>query len=382
MKRLLQRLPIVMLLPAMLCSCIDSGYDLNDLDDSGGLSPALILPIGTLKMDIMSLITEAGIANDLIEINDNTISVVYRGSMSIEPALPIPGFSNEDVIYSIPEGIELAFAEGEKSIDIDVFEAIASSGSILYPANPQIRLQIKNYIGANVDIDVNKISTYDSEGRQTNATFANGDTSVKIQVEGAATPYEYAAHSETFDKINGKLNELFSIAPSRLSCDFRVNKIVPTGDRQHFIVNGRYIDFDYEIKLPMTFSAGTQLVSSDTLDFFDISNLDELALWIDYENGISATIGLDILFLDEYKQVIPDIDRHFRIKAAETAAFSNASLGSLSLMFDSSEFDAAKKARYVVLTTGLKVDSGSNEVSIRSTDYINLKLSAYAKVNI
>jgi hypothetical protein len=382
MNKLLKRLPVIILFPVLLYSCIDSGYNLDDLDDSGSFAPALVLPVGTLKTSIMDLITEAGIPKNLLEISDNTIYIVYKDSMSLEPEPPVPDFSNEGVIYSIPEGIKFTLAHGEESIDIDVFETLASSGSVFYPADPQIRLDIKNYIGANIDIDVNGITSYSSDGRHSNATFGNDANSYKIHVEGAPAPNRYTAHSETFDKDKGSLHKLFAIAPNRLSYDFSVDLTVPDDGEQHFIVNGKYVDLAYELRLPMTFDAGTQLASADTIDFDlsgddFVSNLDGLTLWIDYENGIPATAGLDILFLDEYQQAVPGIDqRSFHIKAPQTN--SNASTGTLTFNFKSSELDAAKKVRYTVLKTVLKV----SEVSLRPADYINLKLSAYSKINI
>jgi hypothetical protein len=364
---------------------------LDDLDDSGGFTPALVLPIGTLRTNIKDLITEAGIPENLLKVTPDSIYVVYEGSMSMELMSNIPGLSNGEVINNIPEGIRLGFANGEKSIDIDVFEALASRGNALYPADPQIRLQIKNYIGADLDINVNRIASYGSDNRQKTAMFGNS-SSYTMHVGSAPRPREYTPYSEIFDTINGKLHHLFSIAPSRLSCDFSVDLTVPNDGQQHFIVGGQYVDLDYEIKIPMTFDERTQLVSADTLDFdlsgnSFVSDLDNLVLWIKYENGIPATVNLDILFLDENQQAISGIDRHFHLDASPVAATKDvlpypSSSDLLTFKFGSSEIETAKKARYVVLKTMLKVASGSSNVTIRPTDFINLKLNAYSKVNI
>jgi hypothetical protein len=387
MKRLLQKLPIIVLLPAMLCSCIDSGYDLGDLDDSGGFTPALVLPIGTLRTNVMDLIKEAGIANDLIEISNDTIYIVYKGSMSLEPMEAIPGLSN-GTIYNIPPGIKFGLLDEEKSIDIDVFDNLASSGSKLYPTNPQVRLDIKNYIGVDLDIKVNGITSYGSDSREKSATFKNEQTTYAINVKGATIAGQPAATvRETFDKDNGKLHELFSIDPYRLSYDFSVDLTVPDDGKSHFIVYGKYIDVNYEIRIPMTFGTGTQLVSADTIDFdlsgdSFVSNLDGLTLWVDYENGIPTTIDLDVLFLDENQHEISGINRKATINASPATTESQTSLGVVTLKFSSDELDTAKEARYIVLKTTLAVKSGSGEVSIRPTDNISLKLSAYSRVNI
>ena len=374
----------VILLSLALSSCIDSGYDLDNLDDSGGFTPALVLPIGTLSTGIMDLITEAGIPKDLLEVSDSEISIVYSDRTSLKLISPIPGL-DDGITLHVPSGTEIkfAFANGEEVFYIDVFEYLASNGSALYPSNPQIRLGITNYIGADINLDINGITSYGSNGRTSSATFDNGGASYTIPVEGAANPGEYKFQSETFDKDNGRLHELFSIAPDSLSYNFSVDLTVPDDGKQHFIVSGQYVDLDYEIRLPLTFNAGTQLSGADTIsldlsgdDF--VSDLGELALWIDYENGIPATLSLDILFLDENRQTVSGIaDRNFRIDASQA---TGASTGTLKFEFSASEFEVAKKVRDVVLKTTLKVESG--EVSIRPSDYIKLKLSAYSKVNL
>jgi hypothetical protein len=367
------------MLAALLCSCVNSNYDLDDIDDSGGFSPALVMPIGTLKTEIMDLIKESGIPEDVLDIRNDTIYVVYEGSMSLKPTGTIPGLIEGEILKPIPPGIRFTFENGSKDIDIDVFRDLAKNGSALYPANPQVILRIKNYVGAEIDIDVNGINSYGNNGSQKHATFGNGATSYKIHVGGANVPNEYVTQSAIFDKTNGKIDELFSIAPERMSYDFSVDLNVPNDGKEHFIIGGKYVDLDYEIRIPLTFSAGTRLSSGDTLDFdlsgdSFVSDLEELKLWIDYENGVRMSVELDLLFLNEDKEDI-GIKRNFRLDA------SSANQPPITFEFEKSEFETAKKARYVILKTALEVGADSEVVNIRPTDYINLKLSAYSKIN-
>jgi hypothetical protein len=379
MKEVIPKFLKVFMLTALLYSCVDNNYDLDDIDDSGGFSPALVLPLGTFETEIMDLIKESGIPEDVLEVRGDTIYIVYEGSMSLKPEGTLT-----DGVQPIPPGIKLTFEGGLQEIEIDAFRDLASSGSALYPANPQVILGIKNYIGAEIDIDVNEISSY-SNSDERHATFGNDATSsYKIHVGGANVPNEYASQSAIFDKTNGRLDELFSIAPDLMSYDFSVDLNIPNDGKDHFIVGGKYVDMDYEVRIPLTFGARTKFVSDDTLDFdlsgdSFVSDLDELTLWIDYENSVRMTVGLDIVFLDENEVVITDVNqRSFELKTAEA---NQPAKGSNTFKFDKSEFEAAKKARYAILKTILKVDTGGEAVNIRPTDYINLKLSAYSKVN-
>jgi hypothetical protein len=151
-------------------------------------------------------------------------------------------------------------------------------------------------------------------------------------------------------------------------------------------VKDKYIDLGYEVKIPLTFGGGTKLAGADTLDFDlsgekFVSNIDEMTLWIDYENGIQMKARLDIQFLDESKKKIEGIDKYFEMPASSSS--SAASKGSFTLKLNKNEADKAKKARDIILKTTLEVAPGeNNEFSIRPSNYINLKLSAYSKVNI
>jgi hypothetical protein len=363
---------------------------MDNIDDSGGLSPALALPVGTLKTGIMDFIKKAGIETPLQGTNTDTIYVAYNGSMSLTPLQEIPGLSGNSPFY-IPPGvpIDFVFDGGVASVDIDVFKDLESSGSVLHPSNPKVFLTIHNYIGAGIDINVNGITSYGGS-RRVSATFSNNETSYVINVASAPEPHRYAVTNVSFDKANGKMHELFAISPERIAYDFSVNLNVTDGS-SHFLVTDKFVDIDYEVKIPFTFSNGTQLASADTLTF-DLSgedfinSLDELKLWIDYENRLRTTVDLEILFLDEYKEPIQEMKKKvFHMKAAPVAEGVNQrdampAKDSFETGFDKNEIDNAKKTRYIILKSVFKVDA--NEVNIHPSDYVNLKLSAYLKINI
>jgi hypothetical protein len=384
MKNLLDKISGFFLLSALLCSCVDNKYDLDNIDDSGGLSPSLVLPIGTLNTSIIDFIKGAGIEDPLI-IGTDTIYVRYKDTMFLRPTLPIPGLEGGDVIYNIPGGIQFGFDGGVASINLSFFENLARTGSVINLANPMIFCTICNYVGADVNIDFNSV-TSEGNGQRKQAIFSDGSTKYSIDVESAPSENKYFPKNVIFDRTNGRMPELFSIAPDRILFDISVDLEVPADGNEHFIVNGKYVDVAYELRLPLTFGPGTQLIYSDTLDF-DLSgegfinNIDGLTLWIDYTNSLRTTVDLDVLFLDENRIEIDGIkEKHFPMNAASA---SDRATGSFTLSFDSDEFDNAQKARYAILRSTLKTDNQNNEsVNIHPADYINFKLSAYSKINI
>jgi hypothetical protein len=391
MKKVLNKLLIFFLLSTFFCSCINNDYDTGNIDDGdvAGLSPALTLPIGSLNIKILEFIKSAGIESVLHGTDADTIYVTYGGQMSLNLKQEIPGWSNQDVFYVPPylPNIGLGFDGGEESIDIDVFENLKSNGSELYPSNPQIYLTIRNYIGADIDVKINGITSY-GNGEERYADFNNSKSYI-IDIGKAPAPHQSTTTKATFNRTNGKLHELFKIAPERISYDFDVDLPVPD-DGSLFLVLDKFVDIDYEIKIPFTFSEGTRLSNVDTLkldlsgdDF--ISNLDEFILWIDYENRLHASVNLEIEFLDKYKTVIPDIKKVFNMKSAPVYGGTNQSEAepskdSFTLTLDDDEVDAAKETRFITLK--YMFQTGSGEVNIHPSDYVNLKLSAYLKVNL
>jgi hypothetical protein len=395
MKKVLNKFLLLFFVMPALFSCVNNNYDLDNIDESGGLSPAITLPIGTINTSIIDFIEGAGINN--FEVKSDTIYIVYEDNMSLDPQLTI-NYGGLDVItlpspsYGLPLGfnIPFGFSGGNGSIDIDVFKDLAASGSVLRPSDPRIYCTIHNYLGANININIDGITSYNENGEREDAIFSGGSTSSVISVGSAPAPNSETVHKVIFNKINGEMNRLFSNSPERLFFDFNVNLAVPENG---FIVKDKYIDLDYKVEIPMTFANGTQLAYADTLEF-DLSgedfinDLDELKLWIDYENRLQASISLNILFLDKYKNVIPGIAKeNLTMNAAppysgtdmQNAPPTKGSLNPVS--FDQNKINDAKKTYYVVLKSILKID-GNNDVNIHPSDYINLKLSAYTKINI
>jgi hypothetical protein len=391
MKKVLDKFLLIFFVMPALYSCVNNNYDLDNIDDSGGLSPAITLPIGTIRTGIIDFIEGAGIDSAVLVVKPDTIYIVYEGMMSLSPAIPLFEYGGD--VINIPPGFSIPFVfdGGVGNVDFDVFKNLESNGSVLIPSNPKIYCTIRNYLGADIGIDINGITSY-GNGRE-DAIFRNGASEYSISVGSAPEPHKYTERKETFDQTNGRMRDLFAISPERMFFDFSADLTIPNDGNTHFIVKDKYIDVDYKVEMPMTFARGTQLAYADTLEF-DLSGedfineLDELMLWIDYENRLRTTLSLDVLFLDKYKNVIPSITKEFTMDAAP--AYSGTDMqkappakGSFTpVSFDKSKIDDAKKTYYVVLKSVLKTDDSNDEVNIHPTDYISLKLSAYSKINI
>ncbi|MDR1583203.1 MAG: hypothetical protein LBS55_08110 [Prevotellaceae bacterium] len=385
MKKLFKKILLLFLLPVLFHSCVNKDYDLGNIEGSGSLNPALTLPIGTLKTEILDFIKGAGIDSSILEIGTDTIYAKYGGNMSLRPVVDIPFVVGSDVITNLPPGfgsIDFALDSEEASMDIDIFTDLESSGCALYPANPTIYCKIRNYIGADINIDINKISSH--RGNEEKSANFGANASYNVEVGKAPAQNKYTDGTMIFNKTNGKINELFAIAPDRISYDFGMELEVPEGD--FFMMKDKYVDIDYEVKIPFTFSAGTRLSNENILDFDlsgddFISNLDNLILWIDYENRLGTTVKLEIQFLDENKNEIQDITKIDQMDAAtESGKDAKPKTGTLEFKLDKDEVNDAKATHYIMLKSTLEVEDG--DVNIHPTDYINLKLSAYLKVNI
>jgi hypothetical protein len=393
MKKVLNKFLLFFFMLPALCSCVNNNYDLDNIDDSGGLSPAVALPIGTIRTNVTDFIKGAGIDENILVETPDTIYIVYEGSMSLSPTFPLFVNGMPDVIYGndIPVNtIPFAFNGGAGSVNIDVFKDLESNGCVLLPSDPRVHCAIRNYLGADIDINIEGITSYGS-GEPEKAVFRNDANSYSINVRSASEPHKYTEKKEIFDKINGRMHNLFSNSPERLSFDFSADLTIPADGNALFIVRDKYIDVDYKVEIPMTFSQGTQLAYADTLEF-DLSgddfinNLDGLTLWIDSQNRLRTTVSLEVLFLDKDKNEISNIKKKFEMNSAPAHNGTNQqdappAKNSFEFKFNKNEFDDAKKTYYVVLKSVIKADD-NREVNIHPSDYISLKLSAYSKINL
>jgi hypothetical protein len=397
MKTVLNRPFLTVLMLSALCfSCIDSKFDLDNIDDSGGLTPSLVLPIGNLKTGVNDFIKGAGI-DDPLQASSDTLYFVYRSSISLSPSIPVLDFDDNGVMDNIPADIQFTIDGGRADLAVSLFRNLESRGSALYFSNPKFYFTVHNYIGTDITVDINRIFSYNSRtGQQETAVFdSEGSTSYRINVASAPAPHEYSVSNELFDRTKGRTDKLFSIAPERISYDLGITFDVPDDGNHHFLVRDKYVDIEYEIRIPFTLGPGTRLANVDTLEF-DLSgegfvnNIGNLTLWADYKNSLQTTIDLDFVFLDEYKHEIPDITRHFHMNAAPSVTRDvmprparQVATGDFELQFNENEFDNARKAKYVILKSILRTDNqGNDDVNIHPQDYIDLKLSAYSKINL
>jgi hypothetical protein len=390
---------------------------MNNIDDSGGgLAPALVLPIGQLKTGIMDFIQSAGI--DVAELdtisNPDTIYFTFGDTMSFkanftgddlsgltELALILGRtptledlFDEDGVAHYVPDGINFSIPSEESSHRLDFFQTLEAQGGKLYFDNPQFSFTIDNYIGADITVKINEIKASNSiKDTVQKAIFDDEEgattTSFSFVVEKAPEPRKYKSAKKVFDKHIGKTDKLFAIAPNEISYDFGID--FKTGEGS-FLVKDTCVDVEYEVKVPFTLGPGTKFSKSDTMQL-DLSgngfigNINNFILWIDYENSLQTTLDLDFKFLNENNELIDGLEKkHFEMKGAtsmSTVSSSNrpAEKDVLKLEFKGDEVEKAKATRSILLQFTLKTPE-TGTANINPKDYINLKLSAYTKVNI
>jgi hypothetical protein len=351
------------------------------------------LPLAHFKKEAKDILKKTGI-KDSLYIGKDTIFLVYIDSTRLQPAISLDvffEFSGSDVLSMELIPFELDFiTENDDSLAIDIFKEIKPKGSKLYFSEPMFTCLIRNYIGSNTDLHVEYIRAIGEEGTQ-DAIFNNNTSSCIIKLPEAPEPYAYTEKLEFFDKDNGALDQLFLVDPDYIKYRFRAEVLPPDDGNPHFIVKDKYIDITYEAKLPIAFNPGTRLVNNDTLslnlsDTGILENIDDFTLWMKFSNKLPAVTELEIVFLDENKQRIPEFkEKDFMIDASEVNINGYAEEGKvvsdLEISFTPEERQKLEKINYIIINYIVR-SKDDRKANLHPSDYIEFKMEAYSKINI
>jgi hypothetical protein len=291
---------------------------------------------------------------------------------------------NADIIWGEFNAADFNEQNSEE-LKIRVFHDIAPQGSRLLFTDPIINCEVRNYIGLNDEINFEYIKAVGLPGSNPAEIYAdfNGSPSTTLTVAAAPAPFQYASTFERFDYQNGKTDNLFTIDIDYISYKLDNNSSAPTGSTE-FIIMDKYLDILMETKMPLIFNAGTVLITSDTLNFNMISGTasdiaDDVKLRVDFENGLPIKSDLEVVFLDENKNLLPALTKKLNVVAAKTddnGAVIEVSQTLIHLNFDESTWNDFNNAKYIVLNNQFTSDK---KVKFSKTDYIRINLDFYGK---
>ena len=117
--------------------------------------------------------------------------------------------SFENIDYDVIWGLfpEITEFEATGDFELDFFKEILPEGSVIYLTDPSITCNVNNYNGVGLTLTLDYIKAHKRDGNEVALDF-DGSPSTIIPVNPAVTPYQSVCTSVTFDRNNGKLNEI------------------------------------------------------------------------------------------------------------------------------------------------------------------------------
>lgn len=205
-----------------------------------------------------------------------------------------------------------------------------------------------------------------------------------------------------FDRETSNVDVFLSSFPVEIRF---IGKVIANPDLvEGFVLDPIDFNASFGIDIPMNLSTETGNPASieDTISV-DLSDLpsreddiaiDELTLYLFYENGLPFQTGLRLQFLDENYQVITNSENEpldevaFSVGAAKinnTSRFvAQPNIGMTEIRLNGDQLDNLHLTRNILLrgTLATSRDDLSGEVKVRARDYIGISINASAKTSV
>ena len=255
----------------------------------------------------------------------------------------------------------------QEEVEIKIFDIIESGNIDLESA--EIKINIKNYIGANGTFQINYFNAINSETNQ--QVFVNNNTNHIIErallsANNGITP------TQTVIEIDAQ--EIIEILPNKITtnANYYLN---PNGQTpiEDFLFPAMPIEAILELKIPLKFNANS-LTLSDTSNV-EIDNVEEIeALYITLENSLPLEAYINVISLDKNDELIDTLIANQYIQAALLNLQGEVIESSTTnLEIDNMDFTEIKKIKTIAK---FSTPPSNNFISIYSTNELNITLSA------
>jgi hypothetical protein len=347
--------------------------------------------------------------NYVIELNDTTASdttylpfdfklILYNSGNGIDSGDQVEIASTlTDLTFSAIFGYignyDLITEVGE--IDLGFFETL-TDGYIEFK-NPQINFNISNSYGLPAEIDIQRLTGFDSEGDSVNLTF-----------DPVVNPFRYAypkldefgQTKDTVISINGNnssISEFLAFMPNRLEYNMLATSNPDGPDENYnFVSKDSRIDVGLEFILPLWFKANN-IALQDTIDM-DLSDINEdaemvekLNIILQVFNGLPLDIDFQIYFLDE---LYAPVDTLFdagsqpiiaagQIDSDNKVAYPTKKISVIEYL--KPDIDNLENVKYAAIKAVLKTTGFEDDIAVKFYDYytvdFNLSIDIEATIN-
>lgn len=275
----------------------------------------------------------------------------------------------------------------------EIIENELLKNSNLLFSNPILELNATTNIGIPLALDVHNIYAV-KNGEEYHATF-NDNSSLKVEFNRPAQPYDSASTKLILNRDNGSLHTLLSVLPEQINIDYSVSTVYQEeSESWHFLTMPIEANVDVMAMVPLQFDPTSNFVYNDTIDA-DLSSLvedgtlenieiDTVDLYLDIANRLPVNTNLKLVYLDENDQIITE-SKIFKITSAEVdveGRVTNATNETIVLSTNGESINDVLNTKKIILALSLESRDNDSRIYFQTTDAIEIKLSAFIKMKV
>lgn len=251
-------------------------------------------------------------------------------------------------------------------------------------------LEIENYIGAELHVRLNKARAKGAYGGQDLRWDGMGQLFAlpKAQERQPGQLPRPGRLTVNLNKVNSNVAELLSLRPDSLVSDFEafLNVGASPNDFSQFLYTAygleAYLSSTLKLNLALQNIALRDTARFKLADSDPEKNLRGGILRLIAKNHYPFSVKVDLIFLNQEKQVLDTLFSHQEIKAglvgADGRVFAETE-SKVEIPVSRNQVPTLRKARYVVLVNRFSTPDFPSAVQLFSTDYLDLSLVGQLK---
>jgi hypothetical protein len=326
------------------------------------------------------------------QITLSLIATTTASSVTIPPSPTLSAAFNISSFKDVFGQFFYSLAAQTGTVDLSFLNSAISSSSYLPFQNPTIKIFRTTNVGVPMQLNIGYLKSYNSA---TPATYRSATFSTNPQSFPSVptTPGQTITDSLVFNNANGNISNLFTLSGiNTLAYSFGAQNASSTAEQ--YIMSSNTFKVWPTVNIPLSFNPSVDIQFLDTVslgssfsNFLNKNNIDDVKFWLTVDNYTSSKITISATLLDSIQQVVSStatqtitVNTTLNVNSsgvAEQAATTTDQQSSI-------EFTASdiKKAKYIKLSYVLAGKDVSTSLTLVSTDFIKVKLSAYVQGSV
>lgn len=282
---------------------------------------------------------------------------------------------------------EREFETDAESVALGIFDEIAIDG--FYLDQPRIEFDFLSSYGIPVETTISQLDAMNKQGQVMAFTGDLITNPTQIVGPGLDEIGETILTSLVLDKTNSNITDIISFLPSQIDYQITGKVLTPSPTLTQFVLDTSRVMGEYRIILPLDGSVARfeSEQSFDDLELEDLDFLGEALIRIKSINGLPITVGLEVVFIDEFDNEIMTLFKDE--KALEPGEVDNNGFvispteNTLETTLSEEQVKDVFKARRAVIKTILNTgETGSEVVKFRVDDEVHITMYVQSALTI